>query len=50
MWSSFMVWTWWRTLTVLEVVLYAVAFAVGAASIAWLATPLANDLLMWFWD
>ncbi|WP_457192475.1 hypothetical protein [Nocardioides sp. P5_E3] len=50
MWSVFMVWSWWRTLTVLEVVLYAAAFAVGVASIAWLATPLANELLMWFWD
>ena len=50
MWSSFMVWTWRRTLTVREVVLYAAAAAVGIASIAWLATPLANELLMWFWD
>jgi hypothetical protein len=50
MWSLFTVWTWWRTLTVREVVLYAAAAAVGIASIAWLATPLANELLMWFWD
>ncbi len=50
MWSFFMVWTWWRTLTVREVVLYAAAAVVGIASIAWLATPLANELLMWFWD
>jgi hypothetical protein len=50
MWSSFMVWTWRQTLTVREVVLHAAAFAVGVATIAWLATPLANDLLMWFWD
>jgi len=50
MWSVFMVWTWRRTLTVREVVLYAAAAAVGIASIAWLATPLANELFMWFWD
>lgn len=50
MWSLFTVWTWWRTLTVREIVLYAAAVLVGVASIAWLATPLANDLLMWFWD
>jgi hypothetical protein len=50
MWSVFMVWTWRRTLTVREVVLYAAAAAVGIASVAWLATPLANELLMWFWD
>ena len=45
-----MVWTWRRTLTVREVALYAAAAAVGIVTIAWLATPLANDLLMWFWD
>ena len=50
MWSLFMVWTWRQTLTVREAVLYAAAIAVGVATIAWLATPLANDLLMWFWD
>jgi len=33
-----------------EIVLYAAAVLVGVASIAWLATPLAKDLLMWFWD
>ena len=50
MWSLFMMWTWRRTLVVREVVLYATAATVGIATIAWLATPLANDLLMWFWD
>ena len=50
MWSLFMAWTWRRTLTAREVVVYATSAAVGVATIAWLATPLANDLLMWFWD
>jgi hypothetical protein len=45
-----MVWSWWRTLTVRDFVLYAAAAVAGIASIAWLATPLANELLMWFWD
>jgi hypothetical protein len=50
MWSLFMAWTWRRTLTAWEVVLYLAAAAVAIASLAWLATPLANELLMWFWD
>lgn len=50
MWSVFMAWTWRRSLTAGEVVLYAAAAAVGLATIAWLATPLANELLSWFWD
>ena len=50
MWSLFMLWAWRRTLAVQEVVLYVVAAAVGIATIAWLASPLANELLMWFWD
>lgn len=50
MWSVFMAWTWRRTLTAGEVVLYVAAAAVGIATIAWLATPLANELLTWFWD
>lgn len=50
MWSVFMAWTWRRTLTVRQFVLYAAAAALGIATIAWLATPLANELLMWFWD
>lgn len=50
LWSAFMAWTWRRTLTAGQVVLYAAAAAVGIATIAWLATPLANELLMWFWD
>ena len=49
-WSLFMAWTWRRTLTAWEVVLYLAAAAVAIASLAWLATPLANELLMWFWD
>ena len=50
MWSAFMAWTWRRTLTAGQVVLYVAAAAVGVATIAWLATPLANELLTWFWD
>jgi hypothetical protein len=49
MWSVFMAWAWRRTLTAGEVVLYLVAATVGVATIAWLATPLANELLTWFW-
>ena len=50
MWSVFMAWTWRRTLSAAQVVLYVAAAAVGIATIAWLATPLANELLTWFWD
>lgn len=50
LWSAFMVWSWRRTLTLTQVLLYATAFAVGVATIAWLATPMANELLTWFWD
>lgn len=50
MWSAFMAWTWRRTLTAGQVVLYVSAAAVGIATIWWLATPLANELLTWFWD
>jgi hypothetical protein len=49
MWSLFMVWAWRRELTSREVVLYVVAAAIGVATIAWLATPMANELLTWFW-
>ena len=49
MWSVFMAWTWRRTLTAGEIVLYAAAAVVWIATIAWLATPLANELLTWFW-
>ena len=50
MWSLFMVWAWRGTLTAREVVLYAAAAAVGVATIAWLTTSLATELLMWLWD
>ena len=51
MWSLFMVWTWWRTLTVLEIVLYAAALR-GRGRVHRLAghTAGGNQLLMWFWD
>lgn len=50
MWSLLSLWAWGRKLTLREVVLYAAAAAVGIASVAWLATSLANELIMWFWD
>jgi hypothetical protein len=48
--SVFAAWAWRRTLRLREVALYAGAAAVGVATIGWLFTPLANTLLMWFWD
>lgn len=50
MWSAFDLWAWRRTLTRGQVALYAVAAGVAGASVAWLATPLATELLLWFWD
>jgi hypothetical protein len=50
MWSMLSLWAWGRALSVREAVLYVAAAAVGIASIAWLATPLATELIMWFWD
>lgn len=50
MWSLLSLWAWGRKLTLREVVLYAAAAAVGIASVAWLATSLANELIMWFLD
>ena len=50
MWSAFMAWTWRRTVSLRELVLYAAAAVVAIATIAWLATPLATELLAWFWD
>jgi hypothetical protein len=50
MWSLFMVWAWWRTLTPQQVSLYVAAAAVAVGSLAWLTTPLASELIMWFLD
>jgi hypothetical protein len=50
MYSVFSVWAWRPTLSLRQVALYAAAAVVGVATIAWLATPLASTLLMWFWD
>ncbi|WP_107771490.1 hypothetical protein [Nocardioides sediminis] len=50
MWSLLSLWAWGRTLASREVVLYVAAAAVGIASVAWLATSPANELLLWFWD
>ena len=50
MWSAFMAWTWRRTLAPPEVALYLSAALVALASIAWLATPLATELVTWFVD
>jgi hypothetical protein len=49
-WSLLSLWAWGRTLTLREVVLYAAAAAVGIASVTWLATSPANELITWFWD
>lgn len=49
-WSLFSLWAWGRALSLREAVLYLAAAATGIASVAWLATPLANELIMWFWD
>jgi hypothetical protein len=50
MYSLFSVLAWRPTLSLRQVALYAAAAVVGVATIAWLATPLASTLLMWFWD
>ena len=50
MWSLLSLWAWGRTLAPREVVLHAAAAAVGVASVAWLATSPANELITWFWD
>jgi hypothetical protein len=50
MYSSFAVWAWRRTLRPRQVALYTAAAVVGVATVAWLVTPLASTLLMWFWD
>jgi hypothetical protein len=49
-WSGFSLWDAGRTMTRGAIILYAAAAAVALASIAWLATPFANDLLVWFFD
>ena len=49
-WSLLSLWAWGRALSVREVALYVAAAAVGTATIAWLATPLANELIMWMLD
>ena len=50
MWSGFSLLDAWRTMTAREIALYVAAAVVSAASIAWLATPLANDLIIWLID
>ena len=50
MWSGFSIWDAWRTMPRSAIALYTAAAVVAVASIAWLATPLANDLLVWFFD
>lgn len=50
MWSLLSLWACGRTLASRQVVLYAAAAAVGIASVAWLATSPANELVTWFWD
>jgi hypothetical protein len=50
LWSVFATWSWRRTLTPWQVVLYAAAAVVAVASIAWLATPTGTELVAWSFD
>ncbi|RYC07477.1 hypothetical protein [Nocardioides zhouii] len=50
MWSGLCIWDARSTMQRSAIALYAAAAVVAVASIAWLATPLANDLLVWFFD
>ncbi|NYE36017.1 hypothetical protein F4692_001121 [Nocardioides cavernae] len=50
MWSGFSLWDARRTLPGTGVATYVLAVLLAIGSIAWLATPLATELVAWFLD
>lgn len=49
-WSGHALWTGRRESTRREVALLVAAIVVAVGTVAWLATPLSNDLMVWFLD
>jgi hypothetical protein len=47
-WSAYALWTGRHETTRGEVLTLAAASAIALATLAWLATPLADDLIVWF--
>ncbi|GAA5107261.1 hypothetical protein GCM10023339_05080 [Alloalcanivorax gelatiniphagus] len=50
LWSGVTVWAAWRTLSRRQVGLYVAAAVVALAALAWLLSPPAIELVVWFYD